>query len=167
MSRNPTAAVNLFLVGKQYLTFCTAEDAVTRNLIGRKIISNVKPSDIRNSLGTVAFVRDVIPSSHKRQTRVCTAAERYVKHRCPLYVLGAPSHFPTEYRLDSKRQWSVGNTGWREWCNWGMVINDHCHGSVHVDLVKGYTSILLGSKSFNGLMKTVWQKNCIFTVLGM
>ena len=101
MSRNPTAAMNLFLVGKQYLTFCTAEDAVTRNLIGRKIISNVKPSDTRNSLGTVAFVRDVIPSSHKRQTRVCTAAERYVKHRCPLYVLGAPSHFPTEYRHEA------------------------------------------------------------------
>ena len=101
MSRNPTAAVNLFLVGKQYLTFCTAEDAVTRNLIGRKIISNVKPSDTRNSLGTVAFVSDVVPSSHKRQTCVCTAAERYVKHRCPLYVLGAPSHFPTEYRHEA------------------------------------------------------------------
>ena len=49
MIRNPTAAVNLFYVGKQYLTFWQAKAAVTRNLIGRKIISNVKPSDTRNS----------------------------------------------------------------------------------------------------------------------
>ena len=47
---NPTAAVNLFHVGKQYLTLCKAEAAVTRNLIGRKIISNVKHADARNSL---------------------------------------------------------------------------------------------------------------------
>ena len=50
MFHNPTAAVNLFHVGKQYLTFCKAEAAVTHNLIGRKIISNVKHSDARNSL---------------------------------------------------------------------------------------------------------------------
>ena len=57
--RNPTAAVNLlvFLVGKQYLTLLQAEAAGTRNLIGRKIISNVKLSDTRNSLPTVAFVK--------------------------------------------------------------------------------------------------------------
>ena len=48
MFRNPTAAVNLFHVGKQYLTFWQAKAAVTRNLIGRKIISNVKRSDTRN-----------------------------------------------------------------------------------------------------------------------
>ena len=55
--RNPTAAVNLFLVGKQYLTLLQAEAAVTRNLIGRKIISIVKRSDTRNALPTVAFVK--------------------------------------------------------------------------------------------------------------
>ena len=55
--RNPTAAVNLFLVGKQYLTLLQAEVAVTRNLIGRKIISIVKRSDTRNALPTVAFVK--------------------------------------------------------------------------------------------------------------
>ena len=50
MFHNPTAAVNLFHVGKQYLALCKAEAAVTRNLIGRKIISNVKHADARNSL---------------------------------------------------------------------------------------------------------------------
>ena len=52
MFRNPTAAVNLFHVGKQYMSFCKAKAAVTRNLIGRKIISNVKRSDTGNSLST-------------------------------------------------------------------------------------------------------------------
>ena len=55
--RNPTAAMNLFIVGKQYLTLLQAEAAGTRNLIGRKIISSVKRSDTRNSLPTVAFVK--------------------------------------------------------------------------------------------------------------
>ena len=72
MFRNPTAAVNLFHVGKQYLTFCQAKASVTRNLIGGKIISNVKRNDTRNSLHTVAFVDwtknilNVIRCSHKR-----------------------------------------------------------------------------------------------------
>ena len=57
MFRNPTAAVNLFHVGKQYLMFWQAKAAVTRNVIGRKIISNVKRSDTRNSLHTVVFVK--------------------------------------------------------------------------------------------------------------
>ena len=64
MFHNPTAAVNLFHVGKQYLTFCKAEAAVTRNLIGRKIIANVKHADARNSLP----ILDVIRSSHKRHS---------------------------------------------------------------------------------------------------
>ena len=64
MFHNPTAAVNLFHVGKQYLTFCKAEAAVTHNLIGRKIISNVKHSDARNSHP----ILDVIRSSHKRHS---------------------------------------------------------------------------------------------------
>ena len=55
--RNPTAAVNLFLVGKHYLTLLQVEADGTRNLIGRKIISNVKRSDTRNALPTVAFVK--------------------------------------------------------------------------------------------------------------
>ena len=58
MFRNPTAAVNLFPVGKQYLSFCKAKAAVTHNLIGRKIISNVIRSDTRNSLPTEAFVTE-------------------------------------------------------------------------------------------------------------
>ena len=64
MFHNPTAAVNLFHVGKQYLTLCKAKAAVTRNLIGRKIISNVKHADARNSLP----ILDVIRSSHKRHS---------------------------------------------------------------------------------------------------
>ena len=97
MFRNPTAAVNLFHVGKQYLPLCKAKVAVTRNLIGRKIISSVKHSDARNSLR----IFDAIRSSHKRRT-----ASEYCKwtlrqDRCPLYVLGAPSHFPTEYRHEA------------------------------------------------------------------
>ena len=55
--RNPTAAVNLLLVGKQYPTLLQAEAAGTRNLIGWKIISNVKRSDARNSFPTVVFVK--------------------------------------------------------------------------------------------------------------
>ena len=70
MFHNPTAAVNLFHVGKQYLTFCKAEAAVTHNLIGRKIISNVKHSDARNSLP----ILDVIRSSDKRHS-----ASKYCK----------------------------------------------------------------------------------------
>ena len=64
MFHNPTAAVNLFHVGKQYLMLCKAEAAVTRNLIGRKIISNVKHADARNSLP----ILDVIRSSRKRHS---------------------------------------------------------------------------------------------------
>ena len=64
MFHNPTAAVTLFHVGKQYLTLCKAKAAVTRNLIGRKIISNVKHADARNSLP----ILDVIRSSHKRHS---------------------------------------------------------------------------------------------------
>ena len=56
MFHNPTAAVNPFHVRKQYLTFCNAEAAITRNLIGKKIISNVKHSDTRNSPPTLAFL---------------------------------------------------------------------------------------------------------------
>ena len=64
MFHNPTAAVNLFHVGKQYLTLCKAKAAVTRHLIGKKIISNVKHADARNSLP----ILDVKRSSHKRHS---------------------------------------------------------------------------------------------------
>ena len=67
MFHNPTAAVNLFHVGKQYLTFCKAEAAVTLILIGRKIIYSVKRTDTRNSLPML----DVVPSSHKRHAPQC------------------------------------------------------------------------------------------------
>ena len=81
MIHNPTAAVNLFHVGKQYLTLCKAEAAVTHNLIGRKIISNVKHADARNSHP----ILDVIRSSHKRHSLATvhqsTANKRYVKRQ--------------------------------------------------------------------------------------
>ena len=113
MFHNPTAAVNLFHVGKQYLTFCKAEADVTHNLIGRKIISNVKHSDARNSLQ----ILDVIRSSHKRHVAPqCVSVLQMnatSNDRCLLYayiyVLGATSHFPTN--IDTRRQWSVGNIG--------------------------------------------------------
>ena len=101
MFHNPTAAVNLFHVGKQYLTFCKAEAAVTHNLIGRKLISNVKHSDARNSLP----ILDVIRSSDKRHSasKYCKWTLRQTTGVCytPIYVLGAPSHFPTEYRHEA------------------------------------------------------------------
>ena len=129
MFHNPTAAVNLFHVGKQYLTFCKAEAAVTHNLIGRKIISNVKHPDARNSLP----ILDVIRSSHKRcsASGYCKWTLRQTTGVCytRIYVVGAPSHFPTEYRHET----AVVNRehiGWNEWLYWEIVINDHCHGSV-------------------------------------
>ena len=101
MFHNPTAAVNLFHVGKQYLTFCKAWAAVTHNLIGRKIISNVKHSDARNSLP----ISDVIRSSDKRHSasKYCKWTLRQTTGVCytRIYVLGAPSHFPTEYRHEA------------------------------------------------------------------
>ena len=92
MFHNPTAAVNLFHVGKQYLTLCKAEAAVTRNLIGRKTISNVKHADARNSLPildrytlksqTPQYVRVLhINATSKRQVfviRVYTCSERHL-----------------------------------------------------------------------------------------
>ena len=101
MFHNPTAAVNLFHVAKQYLTFCKAEAAVTRNLIGRKIISNVKHSDARNSLPNLHVIR----SSDKRHSasEYCKWTLRQTTGVCytRIYVLGAPSHFPTEYRHEA------------------------------------------------------------------
>ena len=78
MFKNPTAAVNLFHVGKQYLTFCKAEAAVTHNLIGR----------------TESF-----PTSNtlKHVTRPTFQFRRHTR----IYMLGAPSHFPTEYRHEA------------------------------------------------------------------
>ena len=125
MFRNPTAAVNLFRVGKQYLTFCKAETAITRNLIGRKIISSVKRSDARNSLP----ILDVIRSSHQRHdaSEYCKWTLRQttgVRYTC------WERHLTFRRNIDTRRQWSVGNIGWNEWWSWEMVINDHCHGRV-------------------------------------
>ena len=116
MFHNPTAAVNLFHVGKQYLTFCKAEAAVTHNLIGRKIISNVKHSDARKSLP----ILDVIRSSHKRHSasEYCkwtlrqTTGVSYTR----IYVLGAPSHFPTEYRPEA------AVVSWEHRMKWVVIL---------------------------------------------
>ena len=114
MFHNPTAAVNLCQVGKQYLTFCKAQAAVTQNLIGRKIISYVKHSDARNSLP----ILDVVRSSHKRHStsEYCKWTLRQTTGVCctRIYVLRASSHFPTEYRhkaavvsREHRMQWVV------------------------------------------------------------
>ena len=131
MFHNPTAVVNLFHVGKQYLTFCKAEAAVTHNLIGRKIISNVKHSDACNSLP----ILDVLRSSHKRHS-----ASEHSKWTLPqttgvcykrIYVyMCSERHLTFRRHIDTRRQWSVRNIGWNEWLSWEMVINDHCHGNV-------------------------------------
>ena len=75
--------------------------AVTHNLIGRKIISNVKHSDARNSLP----ILDVIRSSDKRHSasKYCKWTLRQTTGVCytRIYVLGAPSHFRTEYRHET------------------------------------------------------------------
>ena len=111
MFHNPTAAVNLFHVGKQYLTFCKAEAAVTHNLIGRKIISSVKHSDARNSLP----ILDVRRSSHKRHSASdlqSTANERYIKRQ--VSVIGvytcSERHLTFRQNIDTRRR-SVGNIG--------------------------------------------------------
>ena len=131
MFHYPTAAVNLFHVGKQYLTFCKAEAAVTHNLIGRKIISNVKHSDARSSLP----ILDVIRSSHKRHSasEYCKWTLRQTTDVCytRIYVLGAPSHFPTEYRHEAAVVSREHRTKWVVISE--MVINDHCHGSVDLE----------------------------------
>ena len=82
MFHNPTAAVNLFHVGKQYRTLCKAEAAVTRNLIGRKIISNVKHADARNSLP----ILDVIRSSQTPQCVRVLQINATSNDRCLLYA---------------------------------------------------------------------------------
>ena len=111
MFHNPTEAVNLFHVGKQYLALCKAEAAVTRNLIGRKIISNVKHADARNSLP----ILDVIRSSHKRHSASdqSTANKRYVKRQVSVIRVYTCSerHLTFGRNIDTRRQWSVGNIG--------------------------------------------------------
>ena len=79
MFDNPTVAVNLFHVGKQYLTFCKAEAAVTHNLIGRKMTSN---SDARNSLP----ILDIIRLSHKRRNASVLQMNAMSNDRCLLYM---------------------------------------------------------------------------------
>ena len=129
MFHNPTAAVNLFHVGKQYLTFCKAEAAVTHNLIGRKIIPNVKHSDARTSLP----ILDVIRSSHKRHSasEYCKWTLRQTTGVCYTHIYTCSErHLTFRRNIDKRRQWSVGNIGWNEWLYWEIVISDHCHGSV-------------------------------------
>ena len=83
MFHNPTAAVNLFHVGKQYLTLCKAEAAVTRNLIGRKIISNVKRFDARKL--TSQFRRHTLKSQTPQCVRVLQTNDTS-NDRCLLYA---------------------------------------------------------------------------------
>ena len=84
MFHNPTAAVNLFHVGKQYLTLCKAEAAVTRNLIGRKIISSVKHADARSSL-PMHFRRHTLKSQTPQCVRVLQI-NATSNDRCLLYA---------------------------------------------------------------------------------
>ena len=76
-------------------------ELVTHNFIGRKIISNVKHSDARNSLP----ILDVKRSSDKRHSasKYCKWTLRQTTGVCytRIYVLGAPSQFPTEYRHEA------------------------------------------------------------------
>ena len=135
MFHNPTAAVNLFHIGKQYLTFCKAEAAVTHNVIGRKIISNVKHSDARNSLP----ILDLIRSSHKRHSasEYCKWTLRQTTGVCytGIYMLGAPSHSPTEYRHEAavvsrehRMKWVIILGDCYQWpLPWECRVNDtHC-----------------------------------------
>ena len=109
MFRNPTAAVNLFHVGKQYLTLCKAEAAETRHLIGRKIISSVKRSDTRNSCSLpMHFRRHTLKSQTPQCVRVLQM-NATSNDRCPLYVL--ERHLTFRRNIDTRRQWSVGNIG--------------------------------------------------------
>ena len=120
--------MNLFHVGKQYLTLCKVEAAVTRNLIGRKIISNVKHADARNSLP----ILDVIAQVTNATVCQSTANKRYVKRQVSVIRVYTCSerHLTFLRNIDTRRQWSVGNIGWNEWLYWEIVINDHCPGSV-------------------------------------
>ena len=117
MFGNPTAAVNLFRVGKQYLTFCKAEAAETRNLIGRKIISSVKRSDTRNSLPFQTSYAQVTNATVRQSTAIAQM-NATSNDRCPLYVLGAPSHFPTDYRHET------AVVSWEHRMKWVVILGD-------------------------------------------
>ena len=98
---NPTAPVNLFHVGKQYLTLCKAEAAVTHNLIGRKIISNVKHADGRNSLPM--FRRHTLKSQTPQCVRVLQI-NATSNDRCLLYAYMRARRaisLPTECRQEA------------------------------------------------------------------
>ena len=108
MFHNPTAAVNLFHVGKQYLTLCKAEAAVTRNLICRKIISNVKHADARNSL-PISSRRHTLKSQTPQCVRVLQI-NATSNNRCLLYAENVlERHLTFRRNIDTRRQWSVGN----------------------------------------------------------
>ena len=114
---NPTAAVNLILIGKQYLTLLPAEAAGTRNLIGMKIISNVKRSDTRNSVPKVTFVeatrldekhfkRHTLKSETPRCVRVLqinATSNDSASHTC------LESHLTFPWNIETRQQWSVGD----------------------------------------------------------
>ena len=168
--------MNLFHVGKQYLTFCKAEAAVTHNLIGRKIISNVKHSDARNSLP----ILDVIRSSDKRHSapKYCKWTLRQTTGVCytRIYVLGAPSHFPTEYAHEAavvsrehRMKWVVVLGDGYQWplpweCTTRLIFKvkgHHARGDYHGDYLvdSGFLpSIMVPWKTH--CWTNVWSNHC-------
>ena len=122
MFHNPTAAVNLFHVGKQYLTFCKAEAAVTHNLIGRKIISNVKHSDARNSLPI--FRRHTLKWQTPQCVRVlqmnATSNERcllyaYIRARSAISLSYEYRHEAAVVSREHRMKWVVVLGGSYQW----------------------------------------------------
>ena len=148
-SITPLPPWTYFTSENSIMTFCKAEAAVTHNLIGRKIISNVKHSDARNSLP----ILDVIRSSHKRHSALeyCKWTARQTTGVCYIRA-GAPSHFPTEYRHEAAVVSQEHTVKWVVTIvYWEIVINDHCHGSVvsgvsvviHIEITKFFCDIEL------------------------
>ena len=164
MFRNPTAALNLFHVGKQYLTLCKAEAAVTPNLIGRKIISNVKHADARNSLPII----DVIRSSYKRHS-----ASEYSKWTLrQTRGVWAPSHFPTEYRhkaavvsREHRMKWVVILGDCYQWpLPWECTPNEsHCRKlfdlNIFIDIQTRKTLIQMDISKIMRMQFIQWRVN--------
>ena len=109
MFHNPTAAVNLFHVGKQYLTFCKAEAAVTHNLIGRKSF----PTSNTLTHVTLFPFKTSYAQVTNATVRQSTANERYVKRQVSVIRVYTCSerHLTFRRNIDTRRQWSVRNIG--------------------------------------------------------
>ena len=173
-SITPLPPWTYFTSKNSIMTFCKAEAAVTHNLIGRKIIFNVKHSDARNSLP----ILDVIRSSHKRHAPQCVIEHcrwtvRQTTGVCYTRMYMLERHLTFRRNIDTRRQWSVRNIGWNEWLYWEIVINDHCHGSVsnylkshpcnlkHHVMFLVWNSVLLSS-SCVGVLDIFFEINLFF-----